>query len=47
MMPILNGLEVVQAKSGTGKTANILISVLQRLDMNVSDCQAIIIAPIN
>jgi translation initiation factor 4A len=36
---------IAQAQSGTGKTATFSISVLQKLDPNVKQCQALILAP--
>jgi superfamily II DNA/RNA helicase len=36
---------IAQAQSGTGKTATFSISILQQLDLNVKDCQALILAP--
>ncbi len=36
---------IVQAESGTGKTATFAISILQHLDMEFKDCQALILAP--
>lgn len=36
---------IVQAQSGMGKTAALVISVLQRLDRNDPNCQALILAP--
>mmetsp|Transcript_10638 Transcript_10638/g.15824 ORF Transcript_10638/g.15824 Transcript_10638/m.15824 type:complete len:416 (-) Transcript_10638:224-1471(-) len=44
--PILMGRDVIaQAQSGTGKTATFAISVLQKIDPAVRDCQALILAP--
>ena len=44
--PILSGRDVVaQAQSGTGKTATFSIGVLQRIDLNVRDTQALVLAP--
>jgi translation initiation factor 4A len=46
IISILRGNDVIaQGKSGTGKTAASLISILQQLDMSITDCQAIILAP--
>ena len=43
---ILLGHDVIaQAQSGTGKTATFAISILQQLDMEFKDCQALILAP--
>lgn len=36
---------IAQAQSGTGKTATFTISVLQRLDKSLKECQALIMAP--
>jgi len=36
---------IAQAQSGTGKTATFSISVLQKLDPAVKQCQALILAP--
>lgn len=44
--PCISGRDVIaQAQSGTGKTATFAISILQQLDPNVKDCQALILAP--
>ncbi|KVH89710.1 DNA/RNA helicase, DEAD/DEAH box type, N-terminal [Cynara cardunculus var. scolymus] len=40
------GLEVIQqARSGTGKTATFCSGILQQLDYNVVECQALVLAP--
>ena len=45
-MPVLKDRDVIaQAQSGTGKTATFSISVLQKIDHNVRQCQALILAP--
>lgn len=36
---------IAQAQSGTGKTATFSISVLQRIDLEIKQCQALILAP--
>lgn len=36
---------IAQAQSGTGKTATFSISVLQKIDTNLKQCQALILAP--
>lgn len=36
---------IAQAQSGTGKTATFVISILQRIDMNLKETQALILAP--
>ncbi|KAJ1363869.1 Eukaryotic initiation factor 4A-III [Parelaphostrongylus tenuis] len=44
--PILKGRDVIaQAQSGTGKTATFSISVLQSIDMDLRECQALILSP--
>lgn len=44
--PILLGKDVIaQAHSGTGKTATFAIGILQTLDTNIKDCQALVLAP--
>jgi translation initiation factor 4A len=44
--PCILGHDVIaQAQSGTGKTATFAISILQQLDMEFKDCQALILAP--
>jgi translation initiation factor 4A len=44
--PCILGHDVIaQAQSGTGKTATFAISILQKLDMDFKDCQALILAP--
>ena len=46
IMPVLKDHDVIaQAQSGTGKTATFSISVLQKIDHTVRQCQALIIAP--
>lgn len=46
IMPVLKDRDVIaQAQSGTGKTATFSISVLQKIDHNVKQCQALILAP--
>ncbi len=36
---------IAQAQSGTGKTAIFAISILQQLDMESNECQALILVP--
>lgn len=36
---------IAQAQSGTGKTATFSISILQQIDINVRECQALVLAP--
>mmetsp|Transcript_26754 Transcript_26754/g.25626 ORF Transcript_26754/g.25626 Transcript_26754/m.25626 type:complete len:429 (-) Transcript_26754:100-1386(-) len=44
--PILMGRDVIaQAQSGTGKTATFAVGILQRLDVEVKLCQALVLAP--
>jgi len=44
--PILDGRDTIgQAQSGTGKTATFVIGVLERIDVGLSACQALILAP--
>lgn len=44
--PCIQGHDVIaQAQSGTGKTATFGIAVLQRLNMNIKETQALIMAP--
>ncbi|UJR23743.1 hypothetical protein I4U23_026720 [Adineta vaga] len=44
--PCILGHDVIaQAQSGTGKTATFAISILQQIDMECKDCQALILAP--
>ncbi|CAD6184326.1 unnamed protein product [Caenorhabditis auriculariae] len=46
IVPILKGRDVIaQAQSGTGKTATFSISVLQALDTQVRETQALILSP--
>ncbi|KAF9932244.1 translation initiation factor eIF4A [Linnemannia zychae] len=44
--PVLKGHDMIaQAQSGTGKTATFSISILQRIDTSIPQCQAIVLAP--
>lgn len=46
VLPVIKGHDVIaQAQSGTGKTATFSISTLQKIDMDVKQCQALILAP--
>ncbi|KAG0234244.1 translation initiation factor eIF4A [Mortierella sp. GBA43] len=46
ILPVIKGHDVIaQAQSGTGKTATFSISALQKLDPNIKQCQALILAP--
>lgn len=42
----ISGRDVIaQAQSGTGKTATFSIAILQRLDLSLNYCQALVLAP--
>lgn len=44
--PILMGRDVIaQAQSGTGKTATFAVGILERLDLNLKESQALVLAP--
>ncbi|KAK2173201.1 hypothetical protein NP493_893g01081 [Ridgeia piscesae] len=46
IIPCIKGHDVIaQAQSGTGKTATFAVAILQKLDMNLKECQALILAP--
>lgn len=46
IIPVIKNRDVIaQAQSGTGKTATFSISVLQKIDLDVKQCQALILAP--
>ncbi|MQL73320.1 hypothetical protein Taro_005649 [Colocasia esculenta] len=46
IVPFCKGLDVIQqAQSGTGKTATFCSGILQQLDYNLIDCQALVLAP--
>jgi len=46
IFPCIKGHHVIaQAQFGTGKTASFSISVLQRIDTSLNECQALILAP--
>ena len=46
IVPFTKGLDVIQqAQSGTGKTATFCSGILQQLDYNLRDCQALVLAP--
>ncbi|KAL7419569.1 RNA helicase [Cryptotrichosporon argae] len=46
IIPIMRGRDVIaQAQSGTGKTATFSISMLQSLDLNVRETQALVLSP--
>lgn len=44
--PVLMGYDTIaQAQSGTGKTATFAISALQKLNLEITECQALILSP--
>jgi translation initiation factor 4A len=46
IVPCIQGRDVIaQAQSGTGKTATFTIAILQQIDTNLQQCQALILAP--
>ncbi|EPZ34355.1 DNA/RNA helicase, DEAD/DEAH box type domain-containing protein [Rozella allomycis CSF55] len=46
IVPIIRGHDVIaQAQSGTGKTATFSISILERIDVSIKQCQALLLAP--
>lgn len=46
IIPVIRGRNVIaQAQSGTGKTATFSIGILQRIDTNIRDTQALILSP--
>lgn len=46
MLSVFVGRDVIaQAQSGTGKTATFAISILQNIDLNIPQCQAMVLAP--
>ncbi|KAF5320938.1 hypothetical protein D9619_000491 [Psilocybe cf. subviscida] len=46
ILPITQGRDVIaQAQSGTGKTATFSISILQSIDVNVRETQALVLSP--
>ncbi len=46
IVPLAQGKDVIaQAQSGTGKTATFAVGILQQIDLNNKDCQALIVAP--
>jgi translation initiation factor 4A len=46
ILPAIEGNDVIaQAQSGTGKTATFSIAILQNIDVNVNECQALVLAP--
>jgi translation initiation factor 4A len=46
IVPFMKGGDIIgQAQSGTGKTGAFTVGVLQRMDLTLQDCQALILAP--
>lgn len=46
ILPIIRGRDVIaQAQSGTGKTATFSISVLQKIDVQLRETQALVLSP--
>jgi len=46
IVPAIQGNDIIcQAQSGTGKTATFSVSVLNRLDLGMKTCQALILSP--
>lgn len=46
IMPILDGQDVIaQASYGAGKTATLVISILQKVKPDLKACQTLILAP--
>ncbi|KAK9670782.1 translation initiation factor eIF4A, partial [Basidiobolus ranarum] len=46
ILPVIKKYDVIaQAQSGTGKTATFSISILQSLDVEIKECQALVLAP--
>jgi len=46
IVPVIKGKDVIaQAQFGTGKTVAFAISILQRINLDDTDCQALILAP--
>ena len=46
IVPCIKGYDVIaQAQSGTGKTATFAVSILEQLDMNLHETQALVLAP--
>jgi translation initiation factor 4A len=45
-VPIVRGRDTIaQAQSGTGKTGTFAVSILQKIEIDVNECQALILAP--
>eukprot|EP00745_Piridium_sociabile_P038688 TRINITY_DN7090_c0_g1_i1.p1 TRINITY_DN7090_c0_g1~~TRINITY_DN7090_c0_g1_i1.p1 ORF type:complete len:483 (+),score=128.05 TRINITY_DN7090_c0_g1_i1:98-1546(+) len=46
IMPCIMGRDVIaQAQSGTGKTATFSVAILEKIDLKLTKCQALILAP--
>jgi translation initiation factor 4A len=46
IIPCVKGHDVIaQAQSGTGKTATFAIAILQKIDVSLKECQALVLAP--
>ncbi|KAM7477739.1 hypothetical protein LguiA_025952 [Lonicera macranthoides] len=46
IVPFCEGLDMIQkAQSGTGKIATFCFSILEQLDLDVMECQALVLAP--
>ena len=46
IVPFTRGYDVIQqAQSGTGKTATFCAGILNNLDYNLNQCQALVLAP--
>lgn len=46
IVPIIRGHDTIgQSQAGTGKTGTFAIAALQRVDLNISSCQVLILAP--
>ncbi|KAL8579646.1 Eukaryotic initiation factor 4A-II [Nucella lapillus] len=46
IIPCILGRDVIaQAQSGTGKTATFSVAILEKIDLNLTKCQALVLAP--
>lgn len=46
ILPLSRGKDIIaQAQSGTGKTATFTIGILQQINLDINECQALILAP--
>jgi len=46
IMPCIMGHDVIiQSPCGTGKTTSVLITILQKIDTSLNECQALILTP--